>query len=95
MKTLGRFKFINRKEIRALYLSRTDQKRLKVPECDSLALCFIEGEDEHRTYLRPDEALIIARLLTDAVYQTTSAYEIGLKRHDEFSNGRSKGYKKR
>jgi hypothetical protein len=40
-----------------------------------------KGEDNtHTIFMRPDEALIIAKLLIDGVHKATKAFELGLKR---------------
>jgi len=57
-------------------------RKLKgVPACDTLLFQLTPAKGEPLGfYLRPDEALLIARLLIDGVNRTTRAYLFGLQR---------------
>lgn len=56
-------------------------KHKNVPACDTLMLEVTpaKGEAQH-ICMRPDEALLIIRLLADAVNRTTKSYTFGLQR---------------
>jgi len=85
MKTLSRYEFINDKAFEMRYLNASDRKRANVPDVDGLALVIETAKDERTTYhLRPDEALILARMLTDAVWKTCSSFRYGLIRRNRF-----------
>lgn len=80
MKILAEHKYKNDKAIRVLYLNSTDQRKLGVPKCDTLALCFEMDDHETRYYIRPDEAVLIIRLLSEGVFKSVRGYEVGLLR---------------
>jgi hypothetical protein len=80
MKIIAEHKYDNRKALRVRYLNSSDQKRLGVPDCDTLALCFDDGENESRWYLRPDEAVMLINLLSRGVFNSVAGYDIGLLR---------------
>lgn len=80
MKLLDRYEFTNGRRYETYHLELEDARRLNVPECDVLGLLSIndESKDEPRmSVMRPDEALIQARMLIDAVRKVTERYEIG------------------
>jgi hypothetical protein len=76
MKPIGRYNFTNDKSFETYYLSKADTDRLGVPECDALGLRQVIEDDARWLYLRPDEALILARLLIDAVHQTCEGFTV-------------------
>jgi hypothetical protein len=76
MKPIGRYNFTNDKSFETYYLSKDDAVRLNVPECDAIGLRRVADDDSHWTYMRPDEALILARLLIDAVHQTCDGFTV-------------------
>ena len=81
MKVINQYKFKNNKILQVVYLNRRDSKRKKFPDCDNIL--FHWSTDNGKTFsdglkIRPDEALIVAKMLIDAVYKTTKAYNIGL-----------------
>lgn len=80
MKLLDRHEFTNGKAFETWYLDAADTYKWKVPECDVIALVRLEENNENAkvTVMRPDEALIQARMLVDAVRRVSSGYEIGL-----------------
>jgi hypothetical protein len=79
MKVLASHKFKNDKEICIGHLSRRDSKRFGLPDNDSMAMCFIEGEDYQRAIgIDVDEALIIIQLLSEAIRKSVKRYEIEL-----------------
>lgn len=80
MKVLAEHRYQNNKALRVLYLTTSDQKSLGVPECDTLAICFDDGEKETRWYIRPDEAVMLINLLSRGIFNSVSGYEIGLLR---------------
>lgn len=78
MKELNRYDFANDRHFATYLLSKTDTGRLNLPECDVVGL--VRGPIDDRfpmMSLRPDEALILARLLVDAVAQVTEEYKVG------------------
>lgn len=81
MKLIDRYEFTNGKRFETYYLDANDCFLNDVPECDVIGLLRV-GEDVRMTIMRPDEALIQARMLIDAVYKATSGYEIELKPSD-------------
>lgn len=85
MKVLSRYEFVNDKAFETRYLNASDRKQAGIAECDGLAL-RIELPDKDITtyYMRPDEALILARMLTDAVWRSSKSFEYGLIRFDGF-----------
>jgi hypothetical protein len=76
MKELNRYNFANGKAFSTRLLDADDQRRLSLPECDVIAMVRTDDKD-YMLALRPDEALILARLLVDAVWQTTEGYSVG------------------
>jgi hypothetical protein len=68
----------NKREIAVLYYTEKELKRKKVHEHDAICLAFDaqDGEKAYKTYMRPDEALLVSWLLTEAVYKATKAYEL-------------------
>jgi len=80
MKAIAQHAFKNnKKKIVCYYLDKADRRKRKVPDCDCLCLSFeSEGKGGVDIYLRPDEAILVARLLLDSVYKVTSDYKIRL-----------------
>jgi hypothetical protein len=80
MKEITRHNFKrNGKSIAAYYLNGKARKKAKVPGCDCICLAFEhQDKDGTKIYLRPDEALLVARQMIEAVYSVTNAYEIRL-----------------
>jgi hypothetical protein len=77
VKVLASHKFKNDKEICIGYLNRKDARKFNVPDADSMALCFLEGEDYQRAItIDADEALIIIGLLAEAMRKSVKRYEI-------------------
>jgi len=73
----------NNREIAVFYANLKDLKKRKIHKHDAIALQLDaqKGEDNtHTIFMRPDEALIIAKLLIDGVHKATKAFELGLKR---------------
>jgi len=77
MRELNRYDFSNDKSFVTHLLNVKDQQRIGAPECDVIGLRRWIGDDEYMLVMRPDEALILARLLVDAVWQVTEGYSIG------------------
>lgn len=79
MKTINEYKFKNKKIIRVEYINDKDRKGTKIPKCD--VLLFHWSTDNGKSfgegiYIRPDEALILAKQLIDGVYKVTDGYSI-------------------
>lgn len=79
MKLIDRYTFTNGKAFETWYLDAEDLARHEMPECDVIGLRRVinESEREHVTFMRPDEALILARLLIGAVHQVSEGYRVG------------------
>jgi hypothetical protein len=76
VKLINRHEFTNGKAFETYYLGAQDTKDFHVPQCDVIGLRSTgeNGEVLRFTMMRPDEALIQARLLIEAVYQVTEGY---------------------
>ena len=83
MKTLSRYEFLNNRAFETRYLSPSERRQRGLPDCDTIALVTEHGQRDV-LFLRADEALILARMLTDAVWKTCKTFEIGLLRHNGF-----------
>lgn len=79
MKLLDRHEFTNGALFETYLLERQDIARFAVPECDVIGLRRVSGDEDRMTIMRPDEALIQARMLVEAVRRVSSGYEIGLE----------------
>ena len=56
-------------------------KQKGIPKCDTLLFVLRPAKHNPLSFaMRPDEALLIARLLIDGVNRTTKAYRFGLQR---------------
>jgi hypothetical protein len=77
MKELNRYDFTNDKSFATQLLDSNDQFIRDLPACDVIALERTGPSGSHWTYMRPDEALILTKLLIDAVWQVTEGYSIG------------------
>ena len=77
MKLLDRHEFTNGKAFETYYLDADDIARHNLPECDVIGFCY---DDERKgtqlVAMRPDEALIQARMLVDAVRKVSESYEV-------------------
>lgn len=73
MKLIDRHEFLNGKAFETYFLEAADVRRYDVPECDVIGLRRV-GEEDRMTIMRPDEALIAARLLIGAVLNITEGY---------------------
>lgn len=76
MRVLASHEFSNDKAIKVLLLDKDDQQRVGAPGPDVFVLARIDGERSKDTFLRPDEALIIIKLLSEALYKAVTGYEI-------------------
>ena len=76
MKLINRHQFTNDALFETYHLNANDCYLNDVPECDVIALSCNNPERMTQTFLviRPDEALIMAQLLIEAVYQVTEGY---------------------
>ena len=83
MKVLSRYEFLNNRAFETRYLSLGERRQRGLPDCDTIGLVTENGQT-NILYLRADEALILARMLTDAVWKTCKTFEIGLLRHNGF-----------
>jgi hypothetical protein len=80
VKVLASHKFKNGKEMQVLYLNRTDQRKLGVPEVDTMAFARLDENDiEWRTYITPIEAIIIIQLLAEALNVSVKAWKVGIR----------------
>lgn len=77
MKLIDRHVFTNNKRFETYLLEPADIARFNVPECDVIGLRRTDNDSDRMTIMRPDEALIAARLLVDAVYRVSEGYEVG------------------
>jgi hypothetical protein len=80
MRVLSAYRFKNSKEIRVEHVTKSEARKHGVPECDSLALVFDMEFGIERLFIRPDEAVIIINLLSDALYKSVKGYDVGLLR---------------
>jgi len=94
MKELNRYDFSNDRSFITYLLSEADTRRMRIPECDVIGLRHrvigpAEGEQPEgpMIVMRPDEALILARLLIDAVWQVTEGYTVGGPKPQELNLG--------
>lgn len=76
MKQLNRYDFTNDKSFSTHLLSTNDLYLMKLPECDVIGLQRSDAGRSPLLAMRPDEALILARLLIDAVWQVTEEYGV-------------------
>ena len=88
MQTINQYKFKNKKIIQICHISKQDQKKNpKIPYVDNLLFHWsMDNGKSFRDglYIRPDEAIIIAKQLLDAVYKTTKAYQEGLLKKKDY-----------
>ena len=77
MKKINQYKFTNGKVMEVSYMDKRAKKKQRFPSCDNLF--FRWSDDNGKSFeglgIRPDEALIIAKMLIDAVYKVTGGYE--------------------
>lgn len=78
MKLIDRHEFLNGKAFETYFLDANDCFLNDAPECDVIGFLRDDGERRPMTLMRPDEALIQARMLIDAVHKATSSYEVRL-----------------
>lgn len=83
MKLIDRYEFTNGRLFETYLLEPADTARFNVPECDVIGLRRVSETDDRMAVLRPDEALIQARMLVAAVEKVTGEYGIGLKSDTE------------
>jgi hypothetical protein len=73
----------NGREISVFYLTKKDCKKHNVPAYDCIRLCLTPPDDpkeEAGIYMRPDEAIIIAKLLINSIYRSVRCYSMGVLR---------------
>ncbi len=80
MKLIGRFNFTNGKSFETYYLNAADTGRLGVPVEDAIGLRRVSEDEPPLLCMPPDEALILARLLIDAVHQTCEGFTVSTPR---------------
>lgn len=79
MKLLDRYEFTNGRAFETYYLDADDTFNHDAPECDVIGFRTYDEDGGKRVLLmRPDEALIQARMLIDAVRQVTEGYTVSL-----------------
>lgn len=76
MKQLNRYDFANGRAFITYLMSQAELDRMSLPECDVIGLRRFKDNEAPLMVMRPDEALILARLLIDAVWQVTEGYSI-------------------
>lgn len=88
MKLLQRHEFTNGKLFETYLLEAQDIARYAVPECDVIGLRRVGDDNDLMTVMRPDEALIQARMLVDAVRLITGEYyiELAQTKNDEIDD---------
>ena len=77
---LSQHKYKNNKSI-SLYLVNPD--KLKIHEDDVLLLEFDHGGEKTGMHLRPDEAILLSKLINEAVFKAVKSYEVELLNEDE------------
>lgn len=80
MKILSEYKFHNKKAIRLVYRTKKETKEIGLPICDAFVLEFDAGGEKTAVGLRPDEMVIIIRVLSDALFKGIENYDIGVLR---------------
>lgn len=76
MKLIDRYEFTNGKAFETYYLDANDTFLNDVPECDVIGFQYVDGKRSPLRIMRPDEALIQARMLIDAVNKVTEGYTV-------------------
>lgn len=77
MKLIDRYEFTNGKAFETYYLDANDTFLCNVPECDVIGFKTCSDNGTGRLlFMRPDEALIQARMLIDAVRRVTEGYAV-------------------
>lgn len=75
MKIINQYKFKNKKIIRLCYVSAKDREKTRTPRVDNILFEWnINGKEFEGFYMRPDEVLMTAKQLIDAVYKITGSY---------------------
>lgn len=77
MKQLNRYDFTNDRAFITYLLSQAELDQMDLPECDVIGLRRFKDREGPLMVMRPDEALVLARLLIDAVWQVTEGYTVG------------------
>ena len=78
MKLIDRYEFTNGKAFETYYLEPADTQRFEKPECDVIGLRRVaDNLPDTMAIMRPDEALIQARMLIDAVNRVTNGSACG------------------
>jgi hypothetical protein len=70
----------NKREIATYYLTKKDLRKKKINTDDAICL-VLDAQDKrkaHSFYFRPDEVLLVAGLLTEAVRRSTKKYSLGI-----------------
>lgn len=80
-KTKRLSKYLFKKNRAYIQMLRIDPKAHGVPSCDVFLLEFKPGKgDKFGVYMRPDEAVLLASLITRGVWEGTKSYQVeGLK----------------
>ena len=71
----------NKRTIETVYLTKKDLKKRKIHINDAICLVLDAGDKnkENHFYFRPDEALLIAGMLTETVRLSVKAYDMGVE----------------
>lgn len=83
MKLIDRYEFTNGKSFETYYLDTNDTYLNDAPECDVIGFAMKGELKQSFVVMRPDEALIQARMLIDAVRQMTEGYTVSESAVDE------------
>ena len=69
----------NARKITTSFLTKKDCRAKNIPtdDCICLHLESLNKCDSRYLYIRPDEALLIARMLINAVWKSVKAYKVG------------------
>jgi hypothetical protein len=76
MKTLSSYQYENDKEMRVVQLDAEDRKHLEVPDCDVLGMAVRSNGRWKWMCFRPDEAVLMVKLLSEAVFESVTEYKI-------------------
>lgn len=72
-RTLAKHQFVNNKAFR---VSKLTDRWPGVPKDDKLMLTIVLPDRESAFFLRADEAVLLAKLLIEAVYKSVEAYRL-------------------
>lgn len=79
---LSQHKYKNNKSI-SLYF--VDPHKLKIHRNDVIEVVFDDNGEKIKLHLRPDEAIMLSKLLNEAVFKSVVGYETELLSEDEIN----------